>query len=80
MGEIDISEMKVKELRTLKGAYEEIGITKGRLSQLIAKDRIDYGTIDGVKLIPKSEIERRKREPAKPGNPNFGPGYSRWDK
>ncbi len=74
MGEIDISGIAAGELRSLKGARESLGISKGRLAQLIANGKIDYGTVDGMKLIPVSEIERRKRENPGPGNPNFKSG------
>lgn len=74
--EIDISGIKAGELRSLKGAYEALGVSKGRLTQLMANDQIDYGTIDDVKLVPVAEIERRKKENRGPGNPNFGKGYN----
>lgn len=71
MAEIDISEMKVRDVHTLRGAYEELGITKGRMTQLIAAGKIDYGVLDDVKLVPASEVERRKRENPGSGNPNW---------
>ena len=80
MTEIDISKLEVGEVRSLVEAVEELGVSKGRLAQYIRNDQIDYGMRGNVKLIPESEIERRRRENPGPGNPNFGKGYSRMRK
>ena len=65
---------------SLTEAAAALGISKGRLSTLVKE-----GTVSAVKegkgvLVPISEVERRKRENPGPGNPNFGPGYSRYRK
>lgn len=78
MGEVDISGLKVGEVRSLKETEEELGVSKGRVAQLIKSGDLDYGTRGNVKLVPESAIRRRKEENPGPGNPNFGPGYSRW--
>lgn len=77
MGEIDISAIPVGELRTVTEAARELGVTKGRVTQYMGKGQLDYGWRGeqgdgGVKLIPESEVQRRKRENPGPGNPNFG--------
>lgn len=63
---------------TLTDAARMLGVSKGRVSQLVKR-----GDIRGVRegkalLIPLSEVERRRAENPGPGNPNFGPGYSRY--
>ena len=80
MAEVDISSLKVGEVRSLKETEVELGVTKARVAQLMRSGDLDYGKRGNVKLVPVSEIERRKRENPGPGNPNFGPGYSRWSK
>ena len=65
---------------TLTEAASMLGISKGRASQLVKR-----GDIRGIKegralLVPLSEVERRRAENPGPGNPNFGPGYSRYAK
>ena len=62
---------------TLTEAASMLGVSKGRASQLVKR-----GDMRGVRegkalLIPVSEVERRMAENPGPGNPNFGPGYSR---
>lgn len=78
MGEVDISEMKVKDMRSLGEAYEELGLTKGRVAILMREGKLDYGMRGNVKLVPEEAIQRRLRENPGPGNPGFGTGeYAR---
>ena len=65
---------------TLTEAARMLGVSKGRASQLVKR-----GDMRGVKegkalLVPLSEVERRRAENPGPGNPNFGPGYSRYSR
>lgn len=78
MAEIDISRLRVGEVRSLEETRRELGVTRGRVAQLMKAGELDYGTRGNVKLVPVAEIERRKESNPGPGNPNFGPGYSRW--
>ena len=79
MGEVDISNLKVSEVRSLVETEQELGVTKGRVQQLMRSGELDYGLRGSVKLVPEAEIQRRKKENPGPGNPNFGKGYSRWN-
>lgn len=77
MGRIDISEMRVKDVRSLAEVTEELGLTKGRVAMLIGEGKLDYGTRGKVKLVPEEAIRRRLEENPGPGNPNFGTGMYR---
>ena len=79
MAEIDISELKVGEVRSLVEVEQALGVTKGRVQQLLRGGGLDYGMRGSIKLVPESEVRRRIEENPGPGNPNFGPGYSRWN-
>ena len=65
---------------TLTEAASMLGVSKGRVSQLVKRGDISAERERGSKalLIPVSEVERRMAENPGPGNPNFGPGYSRY--
>lgn len=64
-----------------KEAQEVLGVSRGRISQLVKAGKLDAEIIGNSFAITEESVRRWLEENPGPGNPKFGPGYSpRWDK
>ena len=66
------------EYATIRQASEILGVSKGRISQLIQGGQLDSLLFLGRRLIPRESIEQakgRKREPGPPKRVNAGQGH-----
>ena len=53
-------------------AATEIGITEGRLRQMLRSGEARGEKMGWVWLVPRSEVERIKKNPSKKGRPRTG--------
>lgn len=64
-----------------KEACEVLGVSKGRISQLVKAGKLDAEIIGNSFIITEASVRRWQEENPGPGNPKFGPGYApRWEK
>lgn len=72
--EVDEHYIKSTECMTFKQAAEELGISAGRLSQLVARGQLDSVTIDGKRMITIASVNERKDNPPAPHRPRKDSG------
>lgn len=53
-------------------AAEMLGVTRGRVNQLIRAGRIRAEKVGGRFIVEKKSVVERLENPPKAGNPNFG--------
>ena len=56
-------------------AANVLGVTKGRVSQLIREGRLEAEKFGGTWAIKEESVIARKESNPKAGNPNFGKGF-----
>ena len=71
MARIDISEMKVGDVRSLQEAADELGVQRATVSNHLRNGIMDYGKRGNVTLIPEDEVVRRKLTNPGSGNPSL---------
>ena len=62
------------ECMIFKQAAEELGISAGRLSQLVARGQLDSVTIDGKRMITIASVNEHKDNPPAPHRPRKDSG------
>ncbi len=62
----------LEEYVTLPEAAQEIGITPGRLRQMLRAGELEGEKVGPVWVIPRSEVERLKNTPRTTGRPRIG--------
>ena len=72
--------MDFDEYMTSDEAAEYLGVNRSRVSQLIKAGELEAKRFGKAWAISAESVRRRKESKPKPGNPNFGPGYSRHGK
>ena len=63
---------------TPQQAADALGVTKGRVTQLIKSGQLEAEKFGGTWAIKEESVIARKESNPKAGNPNFGRGYNRW--
>ena len=69
--------MELDEYMTSEEAAEYLGVNRSRISQLIKSGELEAKRFGKSWAISAESVRRRKENNPGPGNPNFGPGYSR---
>lgn len=72
--EVDEHYIKATECMTFKAAAEELGVTAGRLSQLVSRGQLDVVIIDGKRMITIASVNDRKANPPAPHRPRKDSG------
>lgn len=71
MVRLDISELKVKDVRTVNEAAAELGVKPASAHNLIKQGRLDYGMRGETKLVPESAVRKRMATNPGSGNPRL---------
>ena len=71
MARIDISDMRVGDVRTVNEAAEELGVKPATAHNLIRQGKLHYGMRGETKLVPEAAVRERMATNPGSGNPKL---------